>query len=65
MHFPRHAITVALRFLVFSIFVVSPAAAQSVPSGTVEGTVVDPSGRSLLGLPWRFGTPSQDFGRRP
>jgi hypothetical protein len=49
MHFPRQAIIVATVFLVFSGFLTSPAAAQSVASGTVEGTVVDSTGGVVVG----------------
>src|SRR5689334_17095730 len=49
MHFPRRVAVIAIAFLVFPFFLSSPAAAQSVASGTVEGTVVDPSGGVVAG----------------
>ena len=49
MHFPRRVAVITVIFFVFSVFLTSPATAQSVASGTVEGTVVDPSGGVVAG----------------
>src|SRR5437879_5301186 len=61
MHFPRQAIIVAVAFLVFSVFLTSPAAAQSVASGTVEGTVVDPTGGVVSGAKVEIRNPISRF----
>src|ERR1700756_2205126 len=49
MHFPRQAFIVAGVLLGFSGFLTPLVVAQSVASGTVDGTIVDPTGAVVAG----------------
>src|SRR5947209_18115495 len=61
MVYSRLTSIVGISLLVLFIFSSSQASAQSVASGTVEGTVVDPTGGVVVGAPVGIRNPITGF----
>src|SRR5438046_2551281 len=63
MQVSRQALVVLSVVVVFSVFALPRAAAQSVASGTIEGTVADPTGGVVVGATVEMRNPITGFVR--